>query len=71
MTYGDARRRSRTLFGETGEVRLTRYMSTENPPRDIGDYHQVGVMLKGVFVCLGIGDTWEKAFASVKSTEEQ
>ena len=45
-------------------------MSSTDPPQDIGCYYQVGVTLKGVFVCLGSGDTWEKAFAGVKSVEE-
>ena len=59
------------MFGKTGEVHQFRHMSSTDPPQDLGCYYQVGVTLKGVFICLGTGDTWEKAFAGVKSVEER
>ena len=66
MDYPTAKRRSRKEFGTTADVRtLDPYptMSFLSPS------FQVGVVLKGKFVLLGEGASWELAFEDAKKRE--
>lgn len=59
MDYGAARRYARQLFGNNADVRETK-------PFPLLRVFEVGVVVEGVFKCLGAGSSWEEAFNDVK-----
>ena len=62
MNYEEARRKARTLFGNSAEVRT-------HKPFPMLTVYEVGIIEKGVFTCFGAGNSWEDAFGSVKPAE--
>lgn len=60
MTYEEAKRKARKVFGVNGHVEKSKVPV-------LGVYlHNVGTYLNGTFTTLGMGTSWELAFADAE-----
>lgn len=72
LTYPEAKRRARKLFGSNGDVKEEIVAYPPVTATALAPYRfKVGVTIKGRFVMLGVGPTWEAAFTDAEVREKE